>query len=113
MRDSAVETAIAAAGNMLDTWEHVKLNGSCSTLDLDASKIRTVLSTALSNATAGKICETSYLLPDADSKRQKCLDSRPDRFRKPREAKQSLPSNRVAGVEGRLEDEPTSRRPRA
>lgn len=110
--DSAKETDIAAAGNLLANWEHVKLDGSCSTLDLDASKIQTLLSTALSNATVGKIGETAYLPPDADPRCRDFLDSRPARYSKPRDAKQSLASNRVASVEGRLEDEPTSKRPR-
>lgn len=43
MCDSAEGTAIAAAGHLLENWELVKLDESCSPLDLPASKFSNCL----------------------------------------------------------------------
>lgn len=69
---------------------------------------------ALSNATLDKVGERAYLPSHADQRRRDFLDSRPASYSKPRDAKQSLASNRmVTSEESRLADEPISKRPRA
>ena len=95
---SAEETAIAAAGNVLDNWEHVKLDATSNRIDLDAGKIKTVLSTALSNATLGKVGEKAYLPPDAGERCRDFLGTRPVPLSKRRDARQSFASHRVTAV---------------
>ena len=77
MCESAEETAIAAAGNVLDNWEHVKLDGQSNRKDLDPGKIQTVLPTSMGNATFGKVRGKPYPPPDANERCRELSNSRP------------------------------------